>query len=343
MSKQTITIIPGDGIGYEIMDCVLAVLKAAKVDLEYDIQNAGKDQIALKNQLVPNEVYQSIENNKIVLKGPITTPIGSGFKSINVSLRNKYDLYANIRKIKSFSGVNSLYQDINMVIFRQNTEGLYIGEESISEDETGKVVHAIKKVSEKECYRIVRSAFEYAKAHNHHKVTCFHKANILKLSDGLFLDIFNEVALEYPMLEANDLIIDNACMQMVTNPQQFDVIVTLNLYGDIVSDLAAGLVGGLGIAYGANIGDDYAIFEAVHGSAPDLAGLNQANPLALLLSAVYMLDSIKITKQAKLIENAILSVLNEGTHLTKDLGGKASSTEFTNAIIEHLDGGLINE
>ncbi len=338
MNNNTITIIPGDGIGYEIMDHVLDILKVVSPNLNFDIQHAGKDQLESSNELIPSSLYQSLEKNKVALKGPVTTPIGSGFKSINVSLRKKYDLYANVRKIKSFEGIPCLYNNLDIIIFRQNTEGLYIGEEEVFATPEGKVIYAKKKVSEKECYRIIRSAFEYAKDNGRKKITCLHKANILKLSDGLFLEIFNKVALEYPNIEANDLIIDNACMQLVSNPYQFDVIVTLNLYGDIISDLAAGLVGGLGIAFGANLGNEYAVFEAVHGSAPDIAGMGLANPLALLLSATYMLEFLNLNEQAKLIENAIILTLKENKHLTKDLGGNATSKEFKDAIIYHLMG-----
>ena len=334
--SSAITIIPGDGIGYEITDSVLAVLNAVDHGLNFDIQHAGKDQLEDGGELIPTSLYESFEENKVGLKGPVTTPIASGFRSINVSLRKKYDLYANVRKIRSLEGIPCLYPNLDMVIFRQNTEGLYIGDEEVTESAEGKIVYARKKVSERECHRIVRAAFEYARVNGREKVTCIHKANILKLSDGLFLSVFKAVASEYPEIDANDLIIDNACMQMVTTPQQFDVIVTLNLYGDIISDLAAGLVGGLGIAFGANIGDDYAIFEAVHGSAPDIAGLDVANPLALLLSAVYLLEHLGLNAQATAIENAIAATLKEGEHLTRDLGGTASTSEFTEAVIAHL-------
>lgn len=267
--KKMITVFKGDGIGPEITDCVLEILESAGAGLDYEIYNVGEAEWKRNGALIPDEAYASFERNRVLLKSPITTPIGHGFRSLNVTLRNKYDLYANIRPAKSNIAVKTPFSDVDMVIFRENTEDLYVGvEEKIDED----TVHAKKIITRKASTRIIRDAFEYAKNHGRKKVTCVHKANILKMSDGLFLDIFEQIAKEYPEIEHNDKIIDNTCMQMVMNPNQFDVIVTPNLYGDLLSDLASGLIGGLGLLPSSNLGTDYAMFEAVHGSAPDIAG-----------------------------------------------------------------------
>ena len=331
-----VTLIPGDGIGPEIAASLVDIFKAANVSIKFDIENAGIDIYNETGSLIPDSLYESIEKNKIAIKGPITTPIGKGFRSINVYLRKKYDLYCNIRPSKSFKGIKTRYENIDLVIFRENTEGLYIGEEKWEDAEERESAIATKRITRKGSYRILKRAFEYARNNNLDTVTVVHKANILKITDGLFLEVARELSNSYPEINVEETIIDNMCMQLVTNPEKYKVIVTMNLYGDILSDLAAGLVGGLGVAPGANIGDDIAIFEAVHGSAPDIAGLNKVNPIALLLSGVEMLKYLNMQDKASQIQNAINKVLNEGTVLTGDLGGTATTTEFTQKIIENL-------
>ena len=331
---KKITLIPGDGIGYEISESLVKIFDAAKVPVEFETENAGSDVYEKTGELIPESLYKSIERNKIAIKGPITTPIGKGFRSINVYLRKKYDLYTNFRPSRNLPGVETRYDNINLAIFRENTEGIYIGEEKYENEEETSAI-AVKRITRKGSERIIRSAFEYAKNNGISKVTVVHKANILKFTDGMFLDIAREISKEYENIELEELIIDNMCMQLVTNPERFKVIVTMNLYGDILSDLVAGLVGGLGVAPGANIGDDIAIFEAVHGSAPDIAGQNKANPLALLLSSIEMLKYLKLDDFAKNIERAILKTLTDG-YKTADLGGNATTTEFTDKIIENL-------
>ena len=331
-----VTLIPGDGIGPEIAASLVDIFKAANVSIKFDIENAGIDIYNKTGSLIPDSLYESIEKNKIAIKGPITTPIGKGFRSINVYLRKKYDLYWNKRPSKYFKGIKTRYENIDLVIFRENTEGLYIGEEKWEDAEERESAIATKRITRKGSYRILKRAFEYARNNNLDTVTVVHKANILKITDGLFLEVARELSNSYPEINVEETIIDNMCMQLVTNPEKYKVIVTMNLYGDILSDLAAGLVGGLGVAPGANIGDDIAIFEAVHGSAPDIAGLNKANPIALLLSGVEMLKYLNMQDKASQIQNAINKVLNEGTVLTGDLGGTATTTEFTQKIIENL-------
>ena len=331
-----VTLIPGDGIGPEIAASLVDIFKAANVSIKFDIENAGIDIYNKTGSLIPDSLYESIEKNKIAIKGPITTPIGKGFRSINVYLRKKYDLYCNIRPSKSFKGIKTRYENIDLVIFRENTEGLYIGEEKWEDAEERESAIATKRITRKGSYRILKRAFEYARNNNLDTVTVVHKANILKITDGLFLEVARELSNSYPEINVEETIIDNMCMQLVTNPEKYKVIVTMNLYGDILSDLAAGLVGGLGVAPGANIGDDIAIFEAVHGSAPDIAGLNKANPIALLLSGVEMLKYLNMQDKASQIQNAINKVLNECTVLTEDLGGTATTIEFTQKIIENL-------
>ena len=331
---RKITLIPGDGIGTEISRSLVKIFEAAKVPVEFEIENAGLTIYKQTGKLIPESLYKSIEKNKVAIKGPITTPIGEGFRSINVSLRKKYDLYSNIRPVKTISGINTKYENVNMVIFRENTEGLYIGEEKFEDEEKTSAI-AIKRITKKGSTRIIKEAFEYAKKNNFDKVTVVHKANILKITDGMFLETAREISKQYKNIQLEEIIIDNMCMQLATNPERFKVIVTMNLYGDILSDLVAGLVGGLGVAPGANIGDDIAIFEAVHGSAPDIAGQNKANPLALLLSSIEMLKYLKLDNFAKNIENAILKTLTDGCK-TADLGGSATTTEFTDKIIENL-------
>ena len=331
--KKMITVFKGDGIGPEITDCVLEILESAGAGLDYEIYNVGEAEWKRNGALIPDEAYASFERNRVLLKSPITTPIGHGFRSLNVTLRNKYDLYANIRPAKSNIAVKTPFSDVDMVIFRENTEDLYVGvEEKIDED----TVHAKKIITRKASTRIIRDAFEYAKNHGRKKVTCVHKANILKMSDGLFLDIFEQIAKEYPEIEHNDKIIDNTCMQMVMNPNQFDVIVTPNLYGDLLSDLASGLIGGLGLLPSSNLGTDYAMFEAVHGSAPDIAGKHIANPTALLWSACMMLEYLGQKECAGKIRKAVDEVLADGTCLTPDLHGTATTEEYRDAIIRKI-------
>lgn len=326
-----ITLIPGDGIGPEVAYTTKKIIEATGIKINWDIVNAGKTSYEENGILVPQCVYKSIEKNKIVLKGPITTPIGSGFRSINVMLRKKYDLYSNIRPVKSFKGLNSPFKNVDITIFRENTEGLYVGiEEKISENEC----HAKKIITKKGSRRIIYSAFEYAKKNNKKKVTVAHKANILKFTDGMFLSEARKISLEFPNIEFEEMIIDNMCMQLVSNPSQFEVIVTMNLYGDIISDLCAGLVGGLGMVPGANIGKNIGVFEAVHGSAPDIAGANIANPTALILSGIMMLDYIGEVDRAKLILNALQEIIENDLGKTKDLGGFLSTDEFAEKIIE---------
>ena len=330
---MNIGVIKGDGIGPEITDCVLDILKAAGAELDYEVYNVGEAEWKRNGALIPEEAYASFDRNKVLLKSPITTPIGHGFRSLNVTLRKKYDLYANIRPAKSSTAVETPFHDVDMVIFRENTEDLYVGVEEKIDDDT---VHATKIITRKASTRIIRDAFEYARAHGRKKVTCVHKANILKMSGGLFLSIFHEIAKEYPQIEFTDSIVDAMCMRLVMHPEEYDVLVCPNLYGDIVSDLCAGLVGGLGLTPSANIGKDGAIFEPIHGSAPDIAGQHKINPTACILSASLMLAHLGEAKAAAAIEKAITDVISEGKTLTQDMGGTASTEEFADAVIAKL-------
>ncbi|MBS5582606.1 MAG: isocitrate/isopropylmalate dehydrogenase family protein [Megasphaera sp.] len=330
---KIITVFKGDGIGPEITDAVITILKAAKAPLEYEFFNVGAAEYERHGALIPEEAFASFEKTHILLKSPITTPIGKGFRSLNVTLRNKYDLYANIRPAKSNTAVKTPFPNVDLVTFRENTEDLYIGDETqINPDE----VHAIKKITRHASTRIIRDAFAYALSHGRKKVTCVHKANILKMSDGMFLSIFNDIAKEYPQIESDDKIVDNTCMQLVMHPENFDIMVMPNLYGDIISDLTSGLIGGLGLLPSMNIGKDYAMFEAVHGSAPDIAGKHIANPTALLWSACMLLEYIGETNTATRIRKAVDEVLSEHTCLTPDLGGTAKTEEYRDAIIAKL-------
>jgi isocitrate dehydrogenase (NAD+) len=328
-----VTLVPGDGIGPEVSRAVQNIIKASGVEIQWEEVNAGIGVMYEYGTPLPEEVLDAIRKNKVALKGPITTPVGSGFRSVNVAIRKKLDLYTNLRPAKSFEGSPTKFKNIDLVVVRENTEGLYAGIEHMVGDDAAE---SIKIVTRKASERIVRSAFEYAKRENREKVTAVHKANIMKLSDGLFLEAAREVAEDYPDIEFNDRIVDNMCMQLVQYPDQYDVLVLPNLYGDVVSDLCAGLIGGLGLTPGANIGDEIAVFEAVHGSAPDIAGENKANPIALLLSGVLMLRHLGESDAADRIESAVAGVLAEGETLTGDLGGQASTTEITEAIIEKL-------
>ena len=328
-----ITLIPGDGIGPEVTGATRKVIEASGVPIEWEVVEAGEKVMGEYGNPLPDYVLESIKRNKIALKGPITTPVGTGFRSVNVTLRKTLNLYANLRPIKTLPGVKSRYDQIDLVVVRENTEDLYAGiERQISPD----AAESIKVITREASERIARFAFDYAMKNNRKKVTAVHKANIMKLSDGLFLESFRNIAKNYPEIEAEDLIVDNLCMQMVLRPERFDVLVLPNLYGDIVSDLGAGLIGGLGVAPGANIGLDGAVFEPVHGSAPDLAGKNKANPLACLMSGVLMLKYIGEMEAGEKIERAIESVLADGVDVTYDLGGTASTEQMAQAIINKM-------
>lgn len=330
---RTITVFMGDGIGPEITDAVLEILGAAKAPLDYEVFRVGADEYEEHGALIPDSAFASFEKNKILLKSPITTPVGKGFRSLNVTLREKYDLYANIRPAKSNTAVITPFNDVDIVTFRENTEDLYVGVEQQIDADT---VHATKIITRRASTRIITDAFEYARSQGRKKVTCVHKANILKMSDGLFLEIFREIAKNYPDIEAEDKIVDAVCMQLVMKPQQFDIMVMPNLYGDIVSDLTSGLIGGLGLLPSSNLGKDYAMFEAVHGSAPDIAGKNIANPTAFLWSSCMMLEHLGEMDVAANIRRAVDEVLKEGSCKTPDIGGTATTTEYRDAVIARL-------
>ena len=333
---QTITVIRGDGIGPEIMDAALYVLDAMHVGLEYEEADAGLVALEKHGELLPQATMESIRRNRIALKSPLTTPVGEGFSSINVELRKRFDLYANVRPAKSFPNTKSRFPTgVDLVTVRENTEGAYIGEGQMT-SEDGQIATLTQKVTRKGSERIVRYAFELARRTGRKKVTVVHKANILKSTSGLFLKVAREVAAEYPEIHCNEMIVDNTCMQLVMNPEQFDIIVTTNLFGDIISDLCAGLVGGLGLAPGANIGVEAAIFEAVHGSAPDIAGKGIANPCALLLGAAQMLDHIGQPENAERLRHAIVSTLEAKDSLTPDLGGEGTTMSFAKAIASRI-------
>jgi len=333
---QTITVIRGDGIGPEIMDAALYVLDAMDVGLAYEEADAGLMALEKHGELLPQATMDSIRRNRIALKSPLTTPVGEGFSSINVELRKRFDLYANVRPAKSFPNTKSRFPTgVDLVTVRENTEGAYIGEGQMT-SEDGQIATLTQRVTRKGSERIVRYAFELARRTGRKKVTVVHKANILKSTSGLFLKVAREVAAEYPEIHCNEMIVDNTCMQLVMNPEQFDIIVTTNLFGDIISDLCAGLVGGLGLAPGANIGADAAIFEAVHGSAPDIAGRGIANPCALLLGAAQMLDHIGQPDNAERLRHAIVATMEARDSLTPDLGGEGTTMGFARAIATRL-------
>ncbi len=334
MNKHTITLIPGDGIGPEIVAATVRIIEASGVDIEWETHIIGAQALEKFGTTLPEAAIESIKKNKVALKGPLMTPIGKGFTSVNVGLRKTLDLYANVRPIRALPNIPCKYPNLNLVIVRENTEDLYAG---LEHTVVPGVVESLKIITEKASTRISRYAFEFAKRENRKKVTAVHKANIMKLSDGLFLESFYNVAKDYPETVADDKIIDNCCMQLVMNPQQFDVMVMENLYGDIVSDLCAGLIGGLGLAPGANIGEIGAVFEAVHGSAPDIAGQGVANPTAVLMSAILMLKHIGEREAAESTEKAMLEVFAEGKTITKDLGGTANTIDFASAIIDKLE------
>jgi isocitrate dehydrogenase (NAD+) len=333
MAKHTITLIPGDGIGPEIIAATVRIIEASGVDIEWETHILGAQALEKYGVTLPEAAIESIKRNKVALKAPLTTPIGKGFTSVNVGLRKLLDLYANVRPIKALPNVESRYPQLDLVVVRENTEDLYAGLEHVV---IPGVVESIKIITEKASTRIARYAFEFARSNNRQKVTAVHKANIMKLSDGLFLECFYNVAKDYPDITADDKIIDNCCMQLVMRPEQFDVLVLENLYGDIVSDLCAGLIGGLGLAPGSNIGEIGAVFEAVHGSAPDIAGQGIANPTALLMSAIMMLRHIGETDAANRVEKAMLEVYTEGEVRTRDLGGTSNTADFAGAIIDKL-------
>lgn len=329
-----ITMIPGDGIGPDISTAAKKVLEATGVPIEWEEQIAGEGAIEQFGTPLPEQVLESIRRNKVALKGPLTTPVGTGFRSVNVALRKELDLYANVRPAKTYEGIKSRYDDVDLVVVRENTEDLYAGvEHMVGED----AAESIKIITRKGSERICRFAFEYARKNKRRKVTAVHKANIMKCTDGLFLEVAGYVAKEYPDIEFEDRIVDNMSMQLVQKPELYDVMVAPNLYGDIISDICAGLVGGLGLAPGANFGHEVAIFEPVHGSAPKYAGMDKANPTAIILSGVLMLRYLKEEEAADKVENALAQVIREGKKVTYDLGGTASGSEMAEEIIRIMN------
>lgn len=334
--SHSVCLIPGDGIGPEVAQAAREVIDATGADIDWEVLPAGEAVIEEYGTVMPDVTLDAVRTHKTALKGPITTPIGKGFKSANVQLRKALDLYAAVRPVRSMPGIKTRYSDVDIVVIRENTEGLYSGiENEIAEG----VVTSLKVATKKGCDRISKFAFEYARSRDRKKVTVFHKANIMKLTDGLFLDCAHEQFKGFESeLEYEELIIDNGCMQMVTNPNRFDVLLMENLYGDVVSDLCAGLVGGLGVVPGANIGNTCAVFEAVHGSAPDIAGQNKANPLALIMSGVMMLNHLGLSDEGEKIRDAYDHVLENGNpeELTADIGGSAGTQEFTQALLRQL-------
>lgn len=329
---HNITLIKGDGIGPEITDAVVKIIKAVGVDIVWDIQTAGADVIEKEGVPLPQRVIDSVKRNKIALKSPVTTPIGKGFRSVNVQLRKELDLYANLRPCYNLPNIETRYENVDIVVVRENTEDLYAGIERQVDENTAESIKIITRAASE---RIAEFAFDYAVKNNRKEVCVVTKANICKLSDGLFLDCARKIAKKYPNIGFREILVDNCCMQLVQNPNQFDTLLLPNLYGDIVSDLCAGLVGGLGIAQGANIGKDYAVFEPVHGSAPDIAGQDKANPTAMLMSAIEMLNFIGETTAAAKIKSALFETLKSGIK-TADIGGNASCSEFTNAVVQRL-------
>lgn len=329
---RQITLIPGDGIGPEITNSVVKIIEKSGLGLNWDIQTAGSDVVEKEGEPLPKRVLNSIRNNKVALKAPVTTPIGKGFRSVNVALRKELDLYANLRPCKNLPGIKTRFDNVDIIVVRENTQDLYTGiERKINED----TAESIKLITREASENIAKFAFDYAVKNDRKEVCAVSKANICKLSDGLFLESVRNIAQKYPQIKYREILVDNLCMQLVQKPEQFDVLLLPNLYGDIVSDLCAGLIGGLGVAQGANIGADYAVFEPVHGSAPDIAGQDKANPTALLLSAIEMLKYIGENSYAEKIENALLKTLG-GSILTPDLGGTAKCSEFTDEIIKNL-------
>lgn len=335
MSKRKITVIPGDGIGPSIIESAIQILTHAGCDFEYEYADAGLVALEKHGELLPPATLDLIEKNKVGLKGPLTTPVGGGFTSINVSLRKKFNLYANVRPVISFKGTRSRYDNIDIITVRENTEGMYSGAGQKRSDDN-KSAEAMSIITREGAERIVKFAFELARQEGRKKVTIIHKANILKSTSGLFLEVAREIASHYPDIQSEEMIVDAACMNLVMYPERFDVMVTTNLFGDILSDLCAGLVGGLGMAPGANIGDGAAIFEAVHGSAPDIAGKNIANPTSVILASIQMLEYLGMQDKAERIREAVRATIESGDRVTRDLGGTASTSEFTQAIIDRL-------
>ncbi len=332
--KHVATLIPGDGIGPEVTRPAQQIIKAAGVEIEWETFMAGAEALEREGKTVSVELLDSIRKNKVALKGPLTTPIGEGFSSANVEMRKALDLYANLRPVKSLPGVKSRYENIDLIVIRENTEGLYSGIEHVV---IPGVVESLKIITERASTKISEFGFKLARSEGRKKVAVVHKANIMKLSDGLFLSSARNVAKNYPDIPCSDVIVDNACMQLVINPYQYDVLILENLYGDIISDLAAGLVGGLGLVPGANIGDECAIFEAVHGSAPDIKGQNKANPTAMILAAIMMLKYIGEAAAAERIYAALVRVFTVRRVFTRDLGGAATTTEFNEAILKEIE------
>ena len=331
---RVVTLIPGDGIGPEVTEAVVRILAVARVPIDWERHDAGVTAFKRFNTSLPAELLDSIRRNKVALKGPVTTPIGEGFTSVNVGLRKALDLYANLRPVKNLEGVDSRFQNVDLIVVRENTEDLYSG---LEHEVVPGVVESLKIITDRASTRIAEFAFAHAKANGRKRVTAIHKANIMKLGDGLFLNCTRKVSRSHTDLTYDERIVDAVCMQLVMFPERFDVLLLPNLYGDIVSDLCAGLVGGLGVVPGANMGVDSAIFEAVHGSAPDIANKNMANPTALLLSALMMLDYIGETAHGQRIRDALGRVLTRGEVRTRDMGGTASTTEFTDAICRELE------
>ncbi|HMD18997.1 MAG TPA: isocitrate dehydrogenase (NAD(+)) [Alloacidobacterium sp.] len=329
-----VTLIPGDGIGPEVTDAVVRILEATGVKFDWERFAAGAEAFEKYQEYIPKELYESIESNKLALKGPVTTPIGGGFPSINVTLRKKFELYANFRPIKNLPGLETRYPGVDLIIVRENTEGLYVG---LEHEVVPGVVESLKIITAKASTRISQFAFDYARKHKRKKIHAIHKANIMKMSDGLFLKCAREVSKGFPEITYGEHIVDNTCMQLVMNPYQYDVLLLENLYGDIVSDLCAAFVGGLGLVPGANLGADAAIFEAVHGSAPDIAGKDIANPTALLQSAILMLRHIGEDDAADKTQSALEKVYGEGKTLTRDVGGSSGTRAFADAVIEALN------
>ena len=332
--EHRVTLIPGDGIGPEVTSAAVRIVNASGAKIHWETFSAGSEAYARFGEYIPKELIESMESTGVGLKGPVTTPIGGGFSSINVALRKKFELYANFRPIRNLPSLPTRYPGVDLAIVRENTEGLYSG---IEHEVVPGVVESLKIMTEKACLRIARFAFEFARREKRKKVHAIHKANIMKLSDGLFLRCCREIAADYPEITYGEHIIDNTCMQLVMNPYQYDVLVMENLYGDIVSDLCAGLVGGLGLVPGANIGKDHAIFEAVHGSAPDIAGKDIANPTALIQSAVLMLRHLGETAAADRVHAALEKTFKEKKHITRDVGGSAGTTEFTDAVLANME------
>jgi len=332
---HSVTLIPGDGIGPEVAEATVRVLEATGVPIVWERAELNQELILQSGGAIPDPVLESLSRTMVGLKGPITTPVASGFQSLNVALRKRFDLYANVRPVKTFRGLKTRYEDtpIDLIIFRENTEDLYSG---LEHEVVPGVVTSLKVITRKASVRIAEYAFHFARRVGRKKVTAIHKANIMKLGDGLFLRCCREVAAKFPEIEYNELIVDNASMQLVMRPEEFDILLMPNLYGDIISDLAAGLVGGLGLVPGANMGDEHAVFEAVHGSAPDIAGKGVANPTALMQSAALMLLHLGEEAAARRLQRAIEDVYAEGKHLTRDVGGQASTREFTDAVIDRL-------